>query len=229
MPLITDIVAIDGPAGAGKSSVSRAVASRLGFAFLDTGAMYRAATWWAMHCGVDLDDAEALAASTLSMPLKLRGEETSLRVFVDDQDITEAIRLPEVTERIRKLDAIPAVREPLVQRQRKFAMMQPTVAEGRDMGTVVFPDAKCKIFMDASLEIRVQRRAQEMIKKGQHPDLDRLREAIHRRDESDRSRAVAPLRKAEDAHMLDTTSMSINEVVDTIVSLTKKAFAEPCR
>lgn len=224
MPPITDIVAIDGPAGAGKSSVSRAVASRLGFAFLDTGAMYRAATWWAMHRGVDLDDAEALAVSTRAMPLRISDEEATLRVYVDDQDITEAIRLPEVTECIRKLDAIPAVREPLVERQREFALIRPTVAEGRDMGTVVFPDAKCKIFMDASLEVRAQRRAQEMKEKGQHPDLPQLRDAIHRRDENDRTRATSPLREAEDAYLIDTTSMRIEEVIDTIVSLAKKAF-----
>ena len=227
MQAITEIVAIDGPAGAGKSSVSRAVAERLGFAFLDSGAMYRAATWWAMHRGVDLEDAEALAASTRAMSLKFSDEEGSLRIRVDDQDITEAIRLPEVTERIRKLDAIPAVREPLMQLQRELASRRPTVAEGRDMGTVVFPDAKCKIFLDASLEIRTQRRARELSENAQNPDLDQLREAIHRRDEGDRTRATAPLRKAEDAHVLDSTAMSIEQVVDTIVSLARKAFSGP--
>ena len=214
---VTQIVAIDGPAGAGKSSVARQVARRLGMAFLDTGAMYRAATWWAMHRGVDLDDAEGLVASTRAMPLEMEYRGEDMRIWVDGADVTEAIRTPAVTNNIRKLDGIAGVREPLVGRQRAIAAARPTVAEGRDVGTVVFPEARCKIYLDASLEERIRRRAEQQRQKGLPADLAALREEIVRRDENDRRREVAPLKKAEDACVLDTTSMTLEEVVDEIV------------
>lgn len=213
---ITRIVAIDGPAGAGKSSVSRTVAARLGFAFLDTGAMYRAATWWALKHGVDLDDEETLVTSTQSMPLDLDHFDGTKHVVIGGHDATELIRSAEVTERIRKLDALPGVREHLQALQRELGRKAPTVAEGRDMGTVVFPDAKCKIYLDASLEERTRRRAKQLTESGADFDLDTLRDDIHRRDEHDRNRETAPLRPAGDAYILDCTEMTQGEVVDAI-------------
>jgi len=215
------VVAIDGPAGAGKSTVARRVAERLGYAFLDTGAMYRAATWRAITAGINLDDPVAAAESTRAMRLELNDREGGLQVLVDGRDVSEAIRSPEVTRVTYKLDENPEVRAHLVMLQRAFAAKRPTVAEGRDMGTVVFPNAKCKIFLDASIEERTRRRAAELQAKGIAVDVDSLREEICVRDEKARTRAVAPLRRAEDAILVDTTDLTIDEVVEKIVRLAR--------
>ena len=215
------VVAIDGPAGAGKSTVARRVAERLGYAFLDTGAMYRAATWRAITAGIDLDDPVAAAELTRAMRLDLNDREGVLQVLVNGQDVSEAIRSPEVTRVTYKLDENPEVRAHLVMLQRAFAAKRPTVAEGRDMGTVVFPNAKCKIFLDASIEERTRRRAAELQAKGLEVDMDLLREEICVRDEKARTRAVAPLRRAEDAILVDTTDLAIDEVVEKIVRLAR--------
>lgn len=218
---ITDIVAIDGPAGAGKSTVARRVADRLGFAFLDTGAMYRAATWRAMARGVSFDDPAAVAESTCAMRLDMTEENGAKRIYVDGEEVTDAIRSPEVTRQIYRLDENAEVRAHLVALQRGVGAMRPTVAEGRDIGTVVFPKAKCKVFMDASIDERARRRAAELGEKGAPVDLAILREEIRIRDEKNRTRAIAPLRRAEDAVLIDTTTMTIDEVVDRIVDLAR--------
>jgi len=220
---LVNVVAIDGPAGAGKSTVAREAAHRLGMQFLDTGAMYRAATWWAMHSHTSLSDPKALAESTQRMPLELIESEGSLLVRVGDTDISQAIRSPEVTRSIRHLDGVPAVRAHLVQLQRAFAAKGPTVAEGRDMGTVVFPKARCKIFLDASIGERARRRALEMEERGLRVDHAALEAEISARDDNDRNRAVAPLRPAPDAVLVDTTGKSLEEVVAEIVRLAKAA------
>ncbi|HOC71764.1 MAG TPA: (d)CMP kinase, partial [Candidatus Hydrogenedentes bacterium] len=204
----TRIVAIDGPAGAGKSTVARRVAERLGFAFLDTGAMYRAATWRALARGVDLHDPEALEASTRDMRLEMDETPSGQRVTVDGEDVTAAIRTPEVTRLIYRLDQIPGVRRILVDHQRRFGERGPTVAEGRDIGTVVFPAAKCKIYLDASLDCRTRRRAAELAAKGLPVDFDQLREEIRDRDEKSRTRADSPLRRADDAVLVDSTDLT---------------------
>lgn len=219
---ITDIVAIDGPAGAGKSTVARAVAERLGYAFLDTGAMYRAATWLALEKGVDLDDARALADTTRSMQLDLRDTGGRQQVLVGGTDVTHAIRTPEVTRLISKLDHNPEVRAHLVALQQAFGALRPTVAEGRDIGTVVFPLAKCKIYLDASLEERARRRALEFERKGIPFERDRLMEDIRQRDHRDMSRSVGPLKKADDAILVETDGLTPGEVVDRIVRLAKE-------
>lgn len=218
----TDIIAIDGPAGAGKSTIAREVARALGYAYLDTGAMYRAATWWAIAQNVDLDDGDALARATRAMHLELRDSPHGTQVFVDGQDITAAIRTPEVTRCIAKLDHNPEVRAHLVELQRQIGSQRPTVCEGRDIGTVVFPNARCKIYLDASLEERARRRAREFDLKGVAYDPEALREEIRIRDEKDTTRNVAPLRKADDAVEVDTTGMTPREVVDTIVRIAKE-------
>lgn len=221
---ITAIVAIDGPAGAGKSTVARRVAETLGFAFLDTGAMYRAATWNAVRRGIDLDDADALAEATRAMTLRIDEAEGRQRVCVDGVDVSEAIRSPEITALIRKLDRTQGVRDRLVALQREFGARQPTVAEGRDIGTVVFPGARCKVYMDAAPEARTRRRMAEMEAKGRPVAFDDLYRDIVTRDESDITRPIAPLRRAPDAHLLDTTAMTPDEAVDAIVRLARAAF-----
>lgn len=218
----TRIVAIDGPAGAGKSTVARRVAERLGFAFLDTGAMYRAATWRALARGVDLHDPEALEASTRDMRLEMDETPSGQRVTVDGEDVTAAIRTPEVTRLIYRLDQIPGVRRILVDHQRRFGERGPTVAEGRDIGTVVFPAAKCKIYLDASLDCRTRRRAAELAAKGLPVDFDQLREEIRDRDEKSRTRADSPLRRADDAVLVDSTDLTADQVVDALVALARE-------
>ena len=225
MDAITDVIAIDGPAGAGKSTTARYVAVRMGFAFLDTGAMYRAATWRALHKGADLDDPVAMAASTRAMKLEISEQDGRQLVLVDNQEVTQAIRTPEVTRCIYKLDENPEVRAHLVAMQQAFGARQPTVAEGRDMGTVVFPKARCKIYLEASLEERTRRRALELEAVGRIVDRAALLEEIRVRDEKTMTRAVSPLRRAEDAIGVDTTGLSIEQVVEQIVGLAIPHFA----
>lgn len=222
MSAATQIIAIDGPVGTGKSTVAKEVARRMGFAFLDTGAMYRAATWRALHLGLDLDDAAALAESTQAMRLEIRETEHGQEVLADGHDITEAIRTPEITKFIYKLDQEPAVRRRLVSLQQQFGEQQPTVAEGRDIGTVVFPNAKCKIYLDASVDVRAERRAKQLEEKGIPVDRAQLRADIAERDYKTMTRADSPLRQAEDAVRVDTSEMSFEEVVERLVSLAQE-------
>ncbi len=212
-----DIITIDGPAGAGKSTIAKAVANALNYTFLDTGAMYRAATWWAMHNGINLDDSQALVANTLTLPLSMTVQDGILHVEVDGVDVTQEIRTPEVTQNIRNLDGIPEIRDHLTALQQELGHRQPTVAEGRDMGTVVFPQAPHKFFLDANLDERTRRRADELTKKGIDFDRTALRSEIHARDENDRNRAVAPLKPADDTRIIDTSDLSIDEVIQTIL------------
>ena len=220
----TQIVAIDGPAGAGKSTTAKEVARRLGFAFLDTGAMYRAATWWAVDQKVDMDDGEALAANTSQMDLDIQESESGQRVSVNGVDVSQAIRTPEITRLIYKLDQNSTIRRQLVELQRRFGEKAPTVAEGRDIGTVVFPQAKCKIYLDASLDTRTERRARQMKAKGQEVNWEQLRADVHERDEQSKNRADSPLRRADDAILLDSTDLSWEETVAEVVRLAREVL-----
>ena len=217
---ITHVVAIDGPAGAGKSTVAQRVAQALGMAFLDTGAMYRAVTWWVLGQALDLDDPEALAAAARDVPLEMRED----MVLVAGRDVSAAIRSPEVTRQIHRLDQNPAVRAHLVQLQQAFGARQPTVAEGRDIGTVVFPRAKCKVYLDASLDERTRRRAAQLAAQGFEVDREALRLEIFERDRKSIERTESPLRRADDAVLIDTTGMGLDEVVDQIVGLAREAL-----
>jgi len=218
----TEIIAIDGPAGAGKSSIAKAAAKALGFAFLDTGAMYRAATWLVRETGVPLTDPEAVVAAVAAMDLDLEETPAGQRVLVNGQDVTEAIRTPEVTRMISTIDHIPALRRQLVAMQRAFGESRPTVAEGRDIGTVVFPRARCKIYMDAAPEERARRRALEMREKGQAVDEAALVEEIRKRDADNMNRTESPLRCAEDAVRLDTTGKPFDAVLEEVIALARE-------
>ena len=221
MSKATKIISIDGPAGAGKSSTARQVAKELGYAFMDTGAMYRAATWRALDQGIDLDDVQALEDSTRSMDLSIQESPTGQVVLVDGNDVSKAIRSQEVTRNIYRLDQISGVRRLLVEIQRQFGEQHPTVAEGRDIGTVVFPKAACKIYMDASIEERAKRRAAEMEEQGTKVDLEQMKE-IEARDEGSRTRKDSPLRPADDSIHIDTSGKTFEAVVNEVVTLAKE-------
>lgn len=217
------IVAIDGPAGAGKSTVARAVAERLGAGYLDTGAMYRALTLLAFRRGVDIDDGTALGglASEARIELERRGA-GAVGVRVDDEDVTDAIRGVEVTRGVSAVAAHQGVRERMVARQREILSTGVWVADGRDIGTTVAPTAELKVFLTATIEARAARRAREL---GPDTDLAEVHEAVRTRDQLDSTRAESPLRRADDAHVIDSTEMSADEVVDTVLDLVESARA----
>jgi cytidylate kinase len=203
------IVTIDGPAGAGKSSAARALAARLGFEFLDTGAMYRAVALAAVRAGVALNDDAALQ----SLLDRIRLEMPAGRVLLDGEDVSSAIRTPEVSAGSSVVAASAAVRPRLAELQRQIAQGRDIVCEGRDQGTVVFPDAGCKFFLTADAEERLHRRVLELQARGDSVDVDHLRQTQAERDTRDSTRALAPLRPAEDAVLIDSTELSLAEVV----------------
>lgn len=211
------IIAIDGPAGSGKSTTAKLVAQKLNFIFLDTGAMYRAIALKALRAGIRIEDATAIVKLAEKAKIDLFYKDQHLEVFLDDQNVTEAIRRPEVTAKVAAVAAIPGVRSVLRKKQREIGYTQNVVAEGRDLGTVVFPDADLKIYLTASIEERVRRRYFQLLKKHIKADKVELRKAIQQRDEQDVSRADAPLRKADDAIELDTSNLSIEEQVRFII------------
>lgn len=205
------VVAIDGPAGAGKSTVAKALARRLGLEYLDTGAMYRAVTFAALHHGVDLDDTDAVGLLARRVPLSV-GQDA---VLVDGLDVTSEIRGPEVTAAVSTVAANSQVRSELRDRQRSWAQERDGgVIEGRDIGTVVFPDAVLKVYLTASPRVRAQRRVAEV-----GGDVDEIEAAIARRDHRDESRSDGPLARADGSVVVDTTGLSVDEVLERIEAL----------
>jgi pantoate ligase/cytidylate kinase len=213
------IVAIDGPAGAGKSTVTRALARRLGLTYLDTGAMYRALAWWVLRQGVDPEDPRAVAPLLVDLDLDLgQTEAGQLRIQVNGHEVSTAIRGPEVTAVVSAVAAHPCVRESLTAQQQRLGERGGLVAEGRDTGTAVFPEAECKIFLTASVAERARRRAWDLRQQGfAVPDLEELERQIAERDERDSNRAVAPLRQAPDALVLVTDGMTIEAVMEALM------------
>lgn len=216
------VITIDGPAGSGKSTIARQAAKQLGAVFLDTGAMYRAVTFAAIEAGLNLEDSPGIVALMEKRGFVFTAGSSYMQVELDGRDISEAIRQPKVTEKVRFIASSGSVREVLVRWQQEFAQRyERVVTEGRDQGTVVFPDADRKFFLTAGLEERARRRMEELKQKGTNVTLETLIEAIHQRDESDRNRKVGPLRKADDAIEIDTSDMSIEQVVEAVVSRSK--------
>ncbi|MFE9425824.1 (d)CMP kinase [Kitasatospora sp. NPDC006697] len=216
------VVAIDGPSGSGKSTVSRAVAARLGLSFLDTGAMYRAMTWWMLANEIDVEDAEAVAIACAKPVIVSGTDADGPTITVDGVDVSGPIRGPEVTAKVSAVSAVPAVRARLVELQRGCAGVAPRgiVAEGRDMGTVVFPAATAKVFLTASVAARAERRAAELRARGvDEATIAAMAADLGRRDAADSSRATAPLTQAEDAVLVDTSELTLPQVIDTIVAL----------
>jgi cytidylate kinase len=214
------VIAIDGPAGAGKSTIARAVAARLGCTYIDTGAMYRAVAWHALRRGIDLADAAQLEAVANGARIELAGD----RISWNGEDITAAIRTPEIGEAASRVSQFAGVRRALVSQQRRIAGQQPVVMEGRDIGTVVFPGADVKIFLDADVRIRAARRARELAQKGAAvpPDLE---QQIAERDRRDRGREESPLLQAPDAEYLDTTGLTAAEVEQAVLAIVRARLA----
>lgn len=223
------IIAIDGPSGAGKSTVAKAVAKELGFSCLDTGAMYRAVAWRALYDGVSLEDAEAVGALARTCTIGFRheqGEPVPRRVFVDDVEITGVIRTAEIDRSVSAVSAVPAVRQALVDQQRRIGSEGNYVVEGRDIGTEVFPNAEVKVFLTASAEERAHRRVRQNADRGIGSiDYQEVLADIIRRDELDSSRDTAPLRPAKDAVLLDSSSMHVEEVIGSICGLARARMA----
>ena len=220
------IVAIDGPSGAGKSTVAKAVAKELGFSCLDTGAMYRAIAWQALHNGVSLDDESALGEIARTYDIAfghVEGDPVPKRVFIGDAEVTDAIRTAEIDRAVSPTSAAPSVRAALLDQQRRIGNAGDYVVEGRDIGTVVFPDAAVKVFLTASDEERAHRRVRQNVDRGIGSiDYEEVLADLRRRDAADSSRATAPLRAAEDAVQIDSTSHYIEEVIDQICTLARE-------
>lgn len=217
-------VAIDGPAGAGKSSVARLAAKELGFIYIDTGALYRAVGVAVLRKNLKTDCREDVISVLPDIKLGLVFVDGEQRVMLNGEDVSRDIRLPEASMAASNVSAIPEVREFLLEMQKKFARENNCLMDGRDIGTVILPHARPKIFLTASPEVRADRRYKELIEKGTPKDYNELLEEIKLRDYNDSHRAVAPLKPAEDAYILDSSDMPIDEVVAKIVSLAKEAM-----
>ena len=211
------VIAIDGPVGAGKSTVARVLAQRLGYRYVDTGAMYRSVAWQATHGGIDLNDRAAVAEVARAIEIEFVPGAGGQRVVAQGTDVTEAIRSPRMSEGASVVSAYPEVREALVALQRRMGEGGGVVMEGRDIGTVVFPNAEVKIYLDASLDNRARRWHEELRAKGEAITFEGVREALRERDHRDSTRAHSPLRAAPDAVVIDSTTLTVAQVVDEIM------------
>lgn len=221
------IIAIDGPAGSGKSTVAKRAASELGYHYLDTGAMYRALAVCALRAGADLADEAVLVDLCKSHPITFGyepGEVLPSKVFLDGDDVSQSIRTPEVDRAVSPVSAHALVREALVEQQRRIAEGADYVVEGRDIGTAVFPQAEVKIFITASPEERAHRRALQNRARGMEDDYEKIYQAILVRDKADTERSVSPLRPADDATIIDTTNMKLEEVIEAVVTLARRSW-----
>jgi cytidylate kinase len=219
------IVAIDGPAGAGKSSVAKEIAKRLGLTYIDTGAMYRALTWKAIKNNIDINDEKELESLLQHSEIELipAPEENILKVFIDGQDVTQEIREPVINNSVSLVSSHRSIRNNMVDKQRKISdLRKGVVMDGRDIGTVVFPNADFKIFLIASVEERAKRRFKEQMAKGIISDLDGLIKDISMRDQFDTNREVGPLKPAEDSIIVDTTHLDYNQVIEKLIGITSK-------
>lgn len=212
------VITVDGPSGSGKGTICHLLARELGWELLDSGALYRLVGLAARHHGVELNDEEALVVLAAHLDVQfVARDDDSVQIVLEGEEVTDAIRTEAVGKDASIVAAIPAVRDALLERQRAFAEMSGLIADGRDMGTVVFPDAALKVYLDASAEERASRRYNQLINKGLGASLQAILEDIQARDDRDMNRAVAPLKPAADAVILDTTTMSIEEVLAAVM------------
>ncbi|EHA1124406.1 (d)CMP kinase [Vibrio navarrensis] len=222
----TPVITVDGPSGAGKGTLCMLLSKKLGFQLLDSGAIYRVLALAAIHHGVDTESEDALVPLATHLDVQFIAEGELVKVILEGEDVSKELRKEETGMAASKVAALPRVREALLRRQRAFETAPGLVADGRDMGTVVFPQAQAKIFLDASAQERAHRRLKQLQDKGLDVKFDDLLSEIQERDDRDRNRPVAPLRPAEDALVLDSTSMSIDEVVEKALQYIESKLAE---
>lgn len=214
-------VAIDGPAGAGKSTISKAVAKRLGFVYIDTGAMYRSIGLAAVRRGIDTTDAKGVESVLGEVEVSISHTEEGQQIFLNGENVSEEIRLPEISVAASNVAVIPAVRIKLVELQRELAAKTDVIMDGRDIGTYVLPDAEIKIFLTASVEERAKRRLLELVEKGVETDFEAVKADMEYRDKNDSGREFAPLKPAEDSIHFDNTDITLEEAVDKICAIVK--------
>ena len=214
------IIAIDGPAGSGKSSTAKALAKRMELPYIDTGAMYRSLTLKAMEEGISFENVPALVDLSKKIAIRFEGTDPSTqKVFLDGKDVTEAIRQPELTKNVFHVAQEPLIRREMVKKQQALGQKAGGVMEGRDIGTMVFPEADFKFYFEANPEIRAKRRQKELLEAGKKTSLDTVAEDMKRRDDTDYNRKEGPLRQAKDAHVIDTSSLTIDETIDKILHI----------
>ena len=223
---MTIIITVDGPSGAGKGTLCYALAENFHYQLLDSGAIYRVCGLAALQENINLDDEEALTALAKRLELRFCPQDGEVNAFLGDENVSKKIRTQEVAKAAAKVAAYPGVRAALLQFQRDFAKGTGLIADGRDMGTVVFPNAQIKLFLDASAEERAKRRYKQLQSKGINGNFDQILTEIQERDFRDRNRAVAPLKPAEDALMLDSTTLSIDEVIQQALSFIQQKLSE---
>lgn len=215
-------IAIDGPAGAGKSTIARSLATKLGYIYVDTGALYRAVGVNAMRSGADTKNAEQVEATLKGADVSLRFVDGEQRVFIGEEDVSVVIRTPEASMAASNVSAVPAVRAFLFDLQRDIAAKNNCIMDGRDIGTVVLPNAQVKIFLTASAEVRAKRRYDELLAKGMQADYNQVLEEMIQRDYQDTHREIAPLKQADDAVLVDTSDMNLEQVIDTLDNIVKE-------
>lgn len=219
-------VAIDGPSGAGKSTVARAAAAKLGYVYVDTGAMYRAIGLAVCRRGISGDDIAGIVATLPTVELAIRYQDGEQHILLCGEDVSEAIRTPEIAKYASQVSAVPEVRAFLLETQRNMAKNGNILMDGRDIGTVILPDAPVKIFLTASDEARAQRRYLELCEKGQQVTFDQVLQDIRQRDLQDSTRAVAPLRQADDAVLLDTSDISLEQSIEAVLRIIRERTEE---
>lgn len=219
------VIAIDGPAASGKTTTAKEVAKKLNITYLDTGAMYRAFAYYVLSNSIDIEDEDSINGVVEKVKIELENVDGQIRVLLNKEDVSDRIRNEMISQAASKVSTYPKVREHLVKLQREVGEKYPLVAEGRDIGTVVFPKADLKFFFDCSVEERAKRRYREYLEKGMDIDIEKLKKEIIERDNRDRRRENAPLRMAEDAILIDTTNLSKEEQIDIVIQEAKKRKA----
>ncbi|MFY9557836.1 MAG: (d)CMP kinase [Blastocatellia bacterium] len=215
------VIAIDGPSGSGKSTVGKAIALRLGYQYVDSGAVYRAVALRAIDTKTRLEDSVAVARLARAAGIRLEGEPDQLRIYLDGRDVSDEIRRPEASHASSVVAAIPEVREAVIEKLREMARAGGVVMDGRDIGTKVFPDAEVKLFLDGSLEVRARRRCEEERGRGRAVTVEQIRRELEDRDRRDRERCATPLVKAQDAVFIDTSDMPLDLVIERVLEIVR--------